>query len=82
MDPQELELDYEGLVQFEDMESKRTVRVFPKSIHATFRRNVAQFMEQVKTNAHSNDIDYHLMKTSQSLDRALMAYLAKRKVMG
>ncbi|GAF75957.1 unnamed protein product, partial [marine sediment metagenome] len=29
-----------------------------------------------------NDIDYHLMNTSESLDRAFMAYLAKRKVMG
>ena len=82
MDRQELELDYEGLVQFEDLESGRTVRVFPKSIQATFRRNVGQFMEQVRTNAHRNDIDYHLMNTSESLDRAFMAYLAKRKVMG
>ena len=43
MDRQELELDYEGLVQFEDLESKRIVRAFPKSIQDTFRRNVDQF---------------------------------------
>jgi uncharacterized protein (DUF58 family) len=82
MDRQELELDYEGLVQFEDLETGRTVRVFPKSIQDTFRRNVAQFMEQVRTNAHKSTIDYHLMNTSEPLDRAFMAYLAKRKVMG
>ncbi|HUU17606.1 MAG TPA: DUF58 domain-containing protein [Sedimentisphaerales bacterium] len=82
LDRQELELDYEGLVQFEDLESSRVVRVFPKSIQATFRQNVGRFMEQVRTNAHRNDIDYHLMNTSESLDRAFMAYLAKRKVMG
>lgn len=82
MDRQELELDYEGLVQFEDLESSRVVRVFPKSIQATFRQNVGRFMKQVRTNAHRNNIDYHLMNTSESLDRAFMAYLAKRKVMG
>jgi len=82
MDRQELDLDYEGLVQFEDLESKRVVRVFPKSIQATFKRNVGRFMEQVRTNAHRNNIDYLLMNTSESLDRAFMAYLAKRKVMG
>jgi uncharacterized protein (DUF58 family) len=82
MDRQELELDYEGLVQFEDLESSRVVRVFPKSIQATFRQNVGRFMEQVKTNAHSSAIDYQLMNTSEALDRALMAYLAKRRIMG
>jgi uncharacterized protein (DUF58 family) len=82
MDRQELELDYEGLVQFEDLESRRVVRVFPKSIQATFRQNVSRFMEQVRTNAHDNAIDYHLMNTSEPLDRAFLAYLAKRKVMG
>jgi uncharacterized protein (DUF58 family) len=82
MDRQELDLDYEGLVQFEDLESRRIVRVFPKSIQTTFKKNVSQFMEQVRTHAHSNNIDYHLMNTSEPLDRALIAYLAKRKVMG
>ena len=82
MDRQELELDYEGLVQFEDLESDRVVRAFPKSIQATFRQNVDRFMEQVRTNAHDNAIDYCLMNTSEPLDRAFLAYLAKRKVMG
>jgi len=82
MDRQERELDYEGLVQFEDLESNRIVRVFPKSIQATFQQNVERFMEQIRTNAHDNAIDYQLMNTSEPLNRALMAYLAKRKLMG
>jgi uncharacterized protein (DUF58 family) len=82
MDRQELELDYEGLVQFEDLESDRVVRAFPESIRATFKRNVEQFMEQVRTHAHDNAIDCCLMNTSEPLDRAFLAYLAKRKVMG
>ena len=39
-------------------------------------------MEQIRTNAHDNAIDYQLMNTSEPLNRALMAYLAKRKLMG
>jgi len=82
MDRQELELDYEGLVQFEDLESHRVVRVFPKSIRTAFKQNVARFVEQVRADAHDNAIDYQLMNTSEPLDRALMTYLAKREVMG
>jgi uncharacterized protein (DUF58 family) len=41
MDHQELNLDYEGLIQFEDLESKAKIRTFPHSLRESYRQRVA-----------------------------------------
>ncbi|UCG57358.1 MAG: DUF58 domain-containing protein [Phycisphaerales bacterium] len=81
MDHQELNLDYEGLIQFEDLESKAKMRTFPRSLQQTYRQRVAEFLSDIERTARKGDIDYCLLDTSEPLDRALMAYLAKRKRM-
>lgn len=79
MDHQELNLDYEGLIQFEDLESKEKMRTFPQSIQAGYQSRVAEFLDEIKRTAGRNDIGYCLVDTSETLDKALIAYLAKRK---
>jgi len=79
MDHQELTLDYEGLIQFEDLESKEKMQTFPQSIRAGYQSRVAEYLDEIKRTAGKNDIDYCLIDTSQTLDKALIAYLAKRK---
>ena len=81
MDHQELNLDYEGLIQFEDLESKATMQTFPQSIRDSYRKRVAEFLDEVQKTAGKSGIDYCLLDTSQPLDKALIAYLAKRKRM-
>jgi uncharacterized protein (DUF58 family) len=81
MDHQELNLDYEGLIQFEDLESKAKMRTFPRSLRQTYRERVAEFLSGIERTARKGGIDYCLLDTSEPLDRALMAYLAKRKRM-
>lgn len=81
MDHQELNLDYEGLIQFEDLESKAKMRTFPRSLRQTYRQRVAEFLSDIERAARKGDIDYCLLDTSEPLDRGLMAYLAKRKRM-
>jgi len=81
MDHQEINLDYEGLIQFEDLESKEKVRTFPQSVRTGYRRRVAAFLDDVKRTLGKNDIDYCLLDTAQPLDRALIAYLVKRRRM-
>ena len=79
MDRQELHLDYEGLVQFEDLESKDRVRTFPQSIRAEYQRQVSEFLDDIKKTCGKNNIDYCLLNTSEPLDRALIAYLVRRR---
>jgi uncharacterized protein (DUF58 family) len=81
MDHQELNLDYEGLVQFEDLESRTTIRAFPQSLREVYRKRVAAFVEDIEKTAGKSGIDYCLLDTSEPLDRALMAYLARRRRM-
>jgi uncharacterized protein (DUF58 family) len=79
MDHQEINLDYEGLIQFEDMESSDKIRTFPQSVKQTYRRRVAEFLDEIEKTAGRSNIDYCFIDTSEPLDRALIAYLAKRK---
>jgi len=79
MDHQELYLNYEGLIQFEDLESRAKIRTFPQSLRDAYRDNVSAFVDEIKKTAGASGIDYCLLDTSESLDRALIAFLAKRK---
>jgi uncharacterized protein (DUF58 family) len=79
LDHFELTLDYDGLVQFEDMETGETMRTFPSSLRQRYSERLMEFIESIKRNSGRNNIDYHLLDTSEPLDRALMAYLGKRK---
>jgi len=81
LDRQELKLEYEGLVHFEDLESGAAVRTFPASLRQAYQRRVAAFIENVEKTAGQSGIDYCLLDTSEPLDKALIAYLAKRKRM-
>jgi len=79
MDTQELNLNYDGLVQFEDLESKATIRTFPQSMRQAYRQRVSEFIDGIKKTTGNSKIDYCLLDTSEPLDRALIKYLDKRK---
>ncbi|MHC4167615.1 MAG: DUF58 domain-containing protein, partial [Planctomycetota bacterium] len=79
LDHQELNLDYEGLIQFEDLESKARMRTFPQSLRDGYRQRVSEFLDDIEKTTGNSGIDYCLLDTSEPLDRALVAYLAKRK---
>ena len=79
MDRQELQLEYEGLVQFEDLETGDKLRTFPQSIRAGYQQGVGEFLDNVKKTLGKSGVDYCLLETSEPLDRAFIAYLVKRR---
>lgn len=79
LDHQELNLDYKGLVQFEDMETSEVTRTFPESMQKSYRENVRRFVDDFSRTVGQSQIDYCLLNTSEPLDKALTAYLIKRK---
>jgi uncharacterized protein (DUF58 family) len=79
LDHEELNLDYRGLVEFTDMESRQKIRTFPESLRNEYQTRVKAFIDGVAETAGKNEIDYYLLNTSEALDKALLAYLAKRK---
>ena len=79
LDHQELNLDYEGLIQFEDLETRAKMRTFPQSLREGYHQRVSEFLDDIEKTTGNSGIDYCLLDTSETLDRALVAYLAKRK---
>jgi uncharacterized protein (DUF58 family) len=79
LDHQELHLDYEGLIEFADMETDLKIKTFPQSLRESYRQRVREFVEGMAEMSGKSEIDYCLLDTSEPLDKALMAYLTKRK---
>jgi len=79
LDHQELQLDYEGLVEFEDLETGARLRTYPKSLREAYLERLGAFMDEVQKTAGSSGIDYCALDTSEPLDKAFLAYLARRK---
>jgi uncharacterized protein (DUF58 family) len=81
LDHMELALPYDGLVQFEDLESDQRVQVYPKAIRESYVERVAAYLADIEKETGRTGIDYSRLDTSKPLDRALFAYLGKRKRM-
>lgn len=80
LDHQELFLEYDGLVEFSDLETNRKLKTFPESLRDPYQQRVKEFVDSWTDMAGKNEIEYCLLDTSEPLDKALMAYLAKRKL--
>ena len=81
LDHEELNLNYEGLVEFQDIETNEKFRTFPQSVRESYRRRVQDFINDMVLTAGKNNMDYCLLDTSEPLDKALISYLARRKVL-
>jgi uncharacterized protein (DUF58 family) len=79
LDHQELYLDYEGLIEFRDLESNAVLRTFPHTLRENYRRQVTEFVDDLQLDAGRNGIDYCLLNTTEPLDKAFLAYLGRRR---
>jgi uncharacterized protein (DUF58 family) len=79
LDPAELELPFEGNIEFEDLE-QLNLRVVadPRAIRNAYREVVAEFINRMRKECHDSIIDYQLISTSTPLDQALASYLSWR----
>ena len=55
------------------------VRLEPGRLRAEYRKNFDSFCTQLRARARQMRIDYQMLRTDESVDRALGAYLAKRE---
>jgi uncharacterized protein (DUF58 family) len=79
LDRQELMFDYEGDVEFEDLESGDKIRTYPWYIREDYKHALAEFEKTYRNLCRENNIEYQLITTDQPLEVALMEYLIKRK---
>ncbi|MGN7205117.1 DUF58 domain-containing protein [Pedobacter sp. SAFR-022] len=79
MSKNELELDFKGYSNFEDLESGETIQVDQGSIRKTYLANLQTYLEQVKKRALDKRIFYRMLSTDEPLDLAIRDFLNQRK---
>jgi len=82
LDPMEISFDFKRNALFKDLETTEKMTTQPWHIKADYQKQVKKFIDNYKRQCRLNRIDYVLINTSWSFDRALMEYLLKRKRIG
>jgi uncharacterized protein (DUF58 family) len=55
------------------------VKVDARAMRDEYRKNFEAYRNELRRKARDLRIDYHLLRTDEPVDRALGAYLAKRR---
>ena len=82
LDPMERSFNFKRDGIFQDMETGEKLPTQPWHIRGDYRKLLTQFVESYKKECLAHRIDYVLMDTSETFDRALLHYLIKRKRIG
>jgi uncharacterized protein (DUF58 family) len=78
--PEEMEFPFHKMTQFRNLEQPgQKLLLDPAQLRAEYLRNFNAFCQELRTQAADMGIDYHLLRTDDSAERALGAYLARRQ---
>ncbi len=78
LDPREIDFDFGRGATFVDMETGEKMITQPYQIQRSYMETMKEFLTNIRKRCRQQNIDYHLIDTSQPFDKALRAYLAKR----
>ncbi|MGD9723345.1 MAG: DUF58 domain-containing protein [Pirellulales bacterium] len=79
LDPDELELPFNDLVMFRDIEGSEELLAEPWAFRQAYRAAMQQFVEEVQRGCGDRGIDYLLLRTDQPLADVLSHYLHARE---
>lgn len=78
----ELHFDFEDRpYKFIDLETKESIKVNPHEIKDIYKKEMAQFYQDLKIKCGMMKVDFVPVNTNDSFDKVLGAYLIKRKKM-
>jgi uncharacterized protein (DUF58 family) len=78
MDDDELEFPFTGPTRFEGLELPQHLRCNPRALREGYLEALNAYLEEVSRGCSRQSVDYALLRTSDSLDAALAAYLSRR----
>ncbi len=81
LDPQERELNFQGDVLFEDLESGERLSTQPWHIRREYQKEISHFIDRYRKSCREHQIDHVLLDTRTPFEIALMEYLVKRTKM-
>jgi uncharacterized protein (DUF58 family) len=77
--PEELEFPFRKWTQFRNLEvNGHRLLVDPQRLRKEYLKNFEHFCKELRDNARRMDVDYHLLRTDEPVDRALGLYLSRR----
>jgi len=82
LDPAELTFDFKRAAIFVDLETDERINTQPWHIRKDYQLKLRKFIQTYRNGCRENNIDYVLMDTAQTFDKALFEYLVKRKRIG
>jgi len=77
LDRDEIEFNFDGSIEFEDMEDEIKILVDAKNIRKTYRNRVQAFIDKVKQICHENESRYVLSPTYSPIEEVLMQIAQK-----
>lgn len=79
LDQNELDFDFtEPMLLFEDAETQEQMPVLPDVVKSGYRERMRRHVDEMRTCAAANHVDYEVLTTKQPLDFALFAFLSRR----
>lgn len=79
LDPMEIDLSFKKGAQFEDMETKETITVDPRSMAKDYQEVLGNFLKKYREISSAMNLDYRLVRTDQSVETFVRAYLDERR---
>jgi uncharacterized protein (DUF58 family) len=78
LDDDELDFPFQGPTQFEGLEIPAELRCNPRALREGYLQAMSEYLEEIRRGCATNVCDYALLRTSQALDAALVAFLNHR----
>ncbi len=78
LDPTEINLDFSDEAIFIDLEDKSELTTHPFHIRGEYRKVVKEFIDEIKSECLNFGVEYSLVTTDKTFDKALLNYFIKR----
>ncbi len=78
IDPQEFTFPFSEIAIFQDMETNENLVIEPSAVRESYKKKFGEFLDYYNRHMPESRIDYELINTAESFDRALFSYLQKR----
>jgi len=82
LDPHERQFPYDGLTQFEGLETAHKLLVNPAAIRRDYLERMEAFLAKARRTLTDAGVDYHLAQTDQPLEQTLLQLLVSRSRLG
>ncbi len=81
LDPAEINFNFENDASFVDLETGDEISAEPYLIKKAYRKKINEHLDFLKKECLKQGIEYNLIETGQSFDKALTGYFSKRAKM-